>query len=86
MKDKIDFSLLISSSLFVINRPINFNKVAEIWDNINLTSKEEVVIKALRIILPDVEPTARKVGADGWTENSDIERKLKKLSSYVVLC
>lgn len=58
MKNKIDFSLLISSSLFVINRPINFNKVAEIWDNINLTTKEEVVLKALRIILPDVERLA----------------------------
>jgi|688.fasta_scaffold09523_2 AAA15 family ATPase/GTPase len=45
----------ITNSLFLSNYQINLEKVASVWDEIELTPKEDIVIEALRIILPTVD-------------------------------
>lgn len=40
---------------FLTTDNIKFNKLAELWDAINLTPKEDEVVRALQIIEPDVE-------------------------------
>jgi AAA15 family ATPase/GTPase len=45
----------IQSSLFLSNYQINLEKVSSFWDEIQLTPKEDIVIEALRTILPTVD-------------------------------
>lgn len=64
------------SSLFITAPPceylttdnITFKKLAELWDGINLTPKEDEVVRALQIIEPDVERisfTSRQTSKSG---------------------
>jgi AAA15 family ATPase/GTPase len=55
IKQKTFFHGEIQSSLFLSNYQINLEKISSIWDKIELTPKEDIVIEALRIILPTVD-------------------------------
>jgi len=55
IKQKTVFYGKIESSLFLSNYQINLEKISSIWDEIELTPKEDIVIEALRIILPSVD-------------------------------
>ena len=55
IKQKTVFHQKIQSSLFLSNYQINLEKVSSLWDEIELTPKEDIVIEALRIILPTVD-------------------------------
>lgn len=55
IKQKSFFHENIQSSLFVSNYQINLEKISSVWDEIELTPKEDIVIEALRIILPTVD-------------------------------
>ncbi|UXE61519.1 MAG: AAA family ATPase [Woronichinia naegeliana WA131] len=55
IKHKTFFYEEIQSSLFLSNYQINLEKVSSVWDEIELTPKEDIVIEALRIILPTVD-------------------------------
>ena len=55
IKQKTFFHGKIQSSLFLSNYQINLEKVSSVWDEIELTPKEDIVIEALRIILPTVD-------------------------------
>lgn len=55
IKQKEFLSGKIKSSLFLSNYQINLEKVSSVWNKIELTPKEDIVIEALRIILPDVD-------------------------------
>lgn len=55
IEQKTFFHGEIQSSLFLSNYQINLEKVSSLWDEIELTPKEDIIIEALRIILPTVE-------------------------------
>jgi len=55
IKQKTNFYGEIQSSFFLSNHQVNLGKVSSLWDEIYLTSKEDIVIEALRIILPTVD-------------------------------
>jgi AAA15 family ATPase/GTPase len=60
---------------FLTSDNIKFSKLAEIWDGIALTPKEDEIVKALQIIEPDVE---RISFTSRQTSNSGIIIKLSK--------
>lgn len=76
-----DFSNIFYSSLFLSNRQINFEKIAKIWDDIELTSKEDVVIEALKIILPSIE----RIGFSASQTSNSIRLKIKGYQQPVPL-
>ena len=76
-----DFSNIFYSSLFLSNRQINFEKIAKIWDDIELTSKEDVVIEALKIILPSIE----RIGFSVSQTSNSIRLKIKGYQQPVPL-
>jgi AAA15 family ATPase/GTPase len=78
---KKDFSLLISSSVFLSTYKINFNEIAKIWDQICLTYKEEIVIEAMRIINPNID----RIGFSISPGINTIRLKLKGLSDLIPL-
>ena len=55
IKDKKFLYQMMQSSLFFSNYQVNLDKVLSIWNEIELTPKEDIVIEALRIILPSVD-------------------------------
>lgn len=77
-----DFSFLKQSgynwknirSYFMPTSQLEFHILAEIWDEITLTPKEDKVVKALQILEPDVE---RISFTRGHTANSGILLKLR---------
>jgi AAA15 family ATPase/GTPase len=78
---KKDFSLLIQNSFFLSNRQISFDEIAKLWDKINLSPKEDIVIEALKIIIPDVE----RVGFSISPGMNTIKLKLKDQTELVPL-
>ncbi len=70
---KKDFSNIFYSSLFLSNRQINFEKIAKIWDDIELTSKEDIVIEALKIIVPNLE----RIGFSSSQTSNSVRLKIK---------
>jgi AAA15 family ATPase/GTPase len=78
---KKDFSLLIQNSFFLSNRQISFDEIAKLWDKINLSPKEYIVIEALKIIIPDVE----RVGFSISPGMNTIKLKLKDQTELVPL-
>jgi AAA15 family ATPase/GTPase len=81
ISEKIDFSSLMNSPFFLSNHQVNFDEIAGIWDKISLTPKEEIVIEALKIILPDIE----RVGFSISPGVNTIKLKLKSLSELIPL-
>ncbi|MEB3189475.1 MAG: AAA family ATPase [Snowella sp.] len=81
LKAKKDFSLLISSSVFLSAYKINFNEIAKIWDQICLTYKEEIVIEAMRIINPNID----RIGFSTSPGINTIRLKLRGLSDLIPL-
>jgi AAA15 family ATPase/GTPase len=55
INNRTDFSSLIKSSYFLSTYQKYFAKMKEVWDDINLSPKQKIVIEALRIILPEIE-------------------------------
>ncbi len=51
---KYEFAYLLPSKFLSINK-INIDELTQLWDKINLSSKEEKVTKALQIIEPNIE-------------------------------
>lgn len=60
---------------FLSTSNYSFDKLAELWDNIQLTPEEEKVVKALQILEPDVERIGFKSRP---TSNSGINIKIQK--------
>ncbi|MDJ0795780.1 MAG: AAA family ATPase [Calothrix sp. MO_167.B12] len=67
---------------FITTDNINFQKLAELWDAINLTPKEDEVIRALQIIEPDVK---RLSFTSRQTSNSGIIIKMRGQSEPIPL-
>ncbi|MUG98948.1 AAA family ATPase [Scytonema sp. UIC 10036] len=67
---------------FLTTDNIRFSKLAEIWDGITLTPKEDEVVRALQIIEPDVE---RISFTSRQTSNSGIIIKLSKQNEPIPL-
>jgi AAA15 family ATPase/GTPase len=55
IKNKKFINERVQSSLFFSNYQVNLDKILNIWNEIELTPKEDIVIEALRIILPTVD-------------------------------
>jgi AAA15 family ATPase/GTPase len=81
LEKKKDFSLLISSSIFLSTHKTNFDKIAKIWDQISLTYKEEIVIEAMRIINPDID----RIGFSISTGVNTVKLKLKDQQELIPL-
>ena len=58
MKMNIKSSKYPVPSMFISTNKINPDKIAALWDEINLTPKEDKIIEALQIIEPDLERIA----------------------------
>ena len=71
-KSTFDFANV--SCDFLTTDNINFQKLVQLWDTINLTPKEDEVIRALQIIEPDVE---RLSFTSHITSNSGIIVKMR---------
>ncbi len=71
-KSTFDFANV--SCDFLTTDNINFQKLVQLWDTINLTPKEDEVIKALQIIEPDVK---RLSFTSHITSNSGIIVKMR---------
>jgi hypothetical protein len=78
---KKNFSLLIQNSFFLSNRQTSFDEIAKLWDKINLSPKEDIVIEALKIIVPDVE----RVGFSISPGMNTIKLKLKNQQELIPL-
>ncbi|MEB3311207.1 MAG: AAA family ATPase [Snowella sp.] len=81
INEKIDYSSSINFSFLLSSRQVDFNTIAEIWDKISLTSKEEIVIESLKIILPNVE----RLGFSISPGVNIIKLKLQGLSELIPL-
>jgi AAA15 family ATPase/GTPase len=73
IKQKTFFAGKMQSSLFLSNYQINLEKISSIWDKIELTPKEDIVIEALRIILPTVD----RIGFSVSEGSNNIRLKVK---------
>jgi AAA15 family ATPase/GTPase len=81
LNEKNNFCHIIHSSLFFSHRQIDFEKVAKIWDDIELTPKEDIVIEALKIILPDIE----RIGFSSSQTSNSVRLKIKGYQQPVPL-
>ena len=73
IKQKTVFYGKIQSSLFLSNYQINLENISSMWDKIELTPKEDIVIEALRIILPTVD----RIGFSVSEGSNNIRLKVK---------